>query len=72
MTALQEILKSNSKSPHYTQLLSALVGWLAMHWQAMTGLFLSHRDSLISELQNLSTQLTKFPLAGHYHTSKPS
>ena len=50
------------------QQLSPLVGWLTMHWQAMLNLFLSHRDS-DSELHILSTQLTSFPLAGHYHTN---
>jgi hypothetical protein len=48
----------------YTQLLSAPAGWPAMHWLAMVGLFLSYGDS---ELQNLSTQHAKFPLACHYH-----
>ena len=37
-----------------------------MHWQAMADLFLSCGDS-DSELQNLSTQLTRFPLVGHCH-----
>jgi hypothetical protein len=40
---------------------SALAAWLAMYWQAMTHLFLSHGDS-DSELYNLSTQLARFPL----------
>jgi hypothetical protein len=48
--------------------LSASVAWLAMHWWAMGNLFLSRGDS-DSELQNLSTQCPKFPLAGHYHTN---
>ena len=42
-----------------------LAGWLAMLWWAM---FLSHGDS-DSELQNLSTQLAKFPLVSRYHAS---
>ena len=49
-------------------LLSAPVGWLAMHWWAMADLFLSHGDSDL-ELHNLSTQLAKFPLVGHYHAN---
>jgi hypothetical protein len=35
-----------------------------MHWWAMVDLFLSD-----SELQNLSTQLAKFPLVSRYHPS---
>jgi hypothetical protein len=50
------------------QQLSAPVAWLAMHWRAMANMFLSHGDS-DSELQNLSTQLTRFPLVGRYHAS---
>jgi hypothetical protein len=34
----------------------------------LTNQFLPHGDS-DSELQNLSTQLAKFPLVGRYHTS---
>jgi hypothetical protein len=50
---LREIFKRMASFPHYTQLLFALVGWRAMHWQAMASLFLCHGDS-DSELQNLS------------------
>ena len=46
----------------------SLVVWPAMHWQAMVYLFLSHGDS-DSELHNLSTQLTRFPLVGHYYVN---
>jgi hypothetical protein len=34
---------------------SALEAWLAMHWQAMADLFLSHGDSLAQSSQNVST-----------------
>jgi hypothetical protein len=37
-----------------------------MHWRAISDLFLSHGDTDL-ELHNLSTQLAKFLLAGHYH-----
>jgi hypothetical protein len=40
--------------------------WPSMHWQAMADLFLSCGDSLV---QNVSTQLTKFPLAAHCHAN---
>ena len=47
-----------------------LAWWL--HWCLCPGgladLFLSHGGS-DSELHNLSTQLARFPLAGHYHTN---
>lgn len=39
----------------------SLVVWPAMHWQAMVYLFLSLGDS-DSELHNLSTHLSRFPL----------
>ena len=42
--------------------------WPALLWQAIANVFLSHGDS-DSELHNLSTQLTRLPLASHYHTS---
>ena len=51
--------------PRLCQQHSALVAWL---WQTMANLFLSHGDS-DSELHNLSTQLARFPLVGHYHTN---
>ena len=39
-----------------------------MHWQAMAAC--SHLvETLTQWLRNLSTQLSKFPLVGHYHTS---
>ena len=44
---------------------SALTSWPARHWWAMADLFLSHGDSDL-ELQLLSAQLTRFPLAGLY------
>jgi hypothetical protein len=44
----------------YTRLLSAQ----RSHWLVLTSWRLSD-----SELQNLSTQLAKFPLAGRHHTS---
>ena len=47
--------------------LSAPAVWLAMHWWAMADLFLSHGDSY-SDLDNLSTLLTRFPLVSHYQT----
>jgi hypothetical protein len=34
----------------------------------MADLLLSHGDSLARSSQNISTQLSRFPLAGHYHT----
>ena len=49
------------------QQLSALVAFLTIHWQAMANLLLSCGDSH-SEPHNLSTQLSRFPLVGHYHT----
>jgi hypothetical protein len=48
--------------------LSPLGVWLAMHWQAVANLLLSHGDT-DSKLQNLSTQLTRFPLVGHYNVN---
>ena len=51
-----------------SQPFSAMVAWPAMQWWAMANLFLSCGDSA-SELQTLSTQLTRFPLAGNYHTN---
>ena len=43
--------------------------WLASHWQAMTNLFLSHRDSLTQSSWTVSTQLARFPLTGHYQAN---
>lgn len=60
--------KRTSAFPRLVLATQALVAWPAMHSRAMTDLFLSHGDS-DSELQNLSTQLARFPLAGRYHTS---
>jgi hypothetical protein len=48
---------------------TAPVAWLVMHWQAMADLFLSHGDSLAQSSRNISTQLTKLPLAAPYHAS---
>jgi hypothetical protein len=51
--------------------LSTSVAWSAMHWRTwrtMVNLLLSCGDS-DSELQNLSTQLARFPLVGCYHAS---
>jgi hypothetical protein len=62
-------IKKNDRFLCYTLLLSAPVGWPAMHWQAIGSLLLSCGDSLTQEFQNLSTQVTKFPLVGHYHVS---
>ena len=53
---------------HLCRQLSVPAAWPAMHWWAMADLFLSHGDS-DSELHNLSTQLTKFPLVGGYHAN---
>ena len=39
-------------------------GLAPVHFRAMANLFLSHGDS-DSELQNLSTQLARFPLSTH-------
>jgi hypothetical protein len=41
--------------------------WLCNGRQLLIVFFLSHGDS-DSELHSLSTQLTRFPLVGHYHT----
>ena len=64
---LQEIFKKSSFQLLSWQF-SDPAAWLAMHWWAMANLFLSHGDS-DSELHNLSTQLTRFPLLGRYHAS---
>jgi hypothetical protein len=40
-----------------------------MHWQAIADLFLSCGGDSDSELHYLSTQLARFPLAGHYHAN---
>ena len=50
------------------QQLSALWGWPDIFWQAMADLLLSHGDS-DSELQNLSTHLSRFQLVGCYYAS---
>ena len=57
-------IKKNSKFQHYTQLLSALADWPS-HLLVGNGrpILISWR-LFHSELQNLSTQLAKFPLAG--------
>jgi hypothetical protein len=66
LTLLREILKVElSRSCGCASALGAL---LAVYWQAMANLFLSCGDS-DSELHNISTQHTRFPLASHYHTS---
>ena len=39
-----------------------------LHWQALANLLLSCGDSE-AELQNLSTQLSRFPFAGRYQAS---
>jgi hypothetical protein len=53
---------------HLCLQLSAPWGWPAIHWQTKANLFLSRGDT-DSGLQNLSTQLARFPLVGHYHAS---
>lgn len=60
---LWEIIKQN---PLYSG--KSLTVQPARLWRAVTGLFSSCGDS-DSELRNLSTQLTKLLLAGHYHTN---
>ena len=65
---LWEILKKNQYVPALESRNSAPWDWPAMHWRAMADLLLSHGDS-DSELQNLSTQLSRFLLAGHYHAN---
>jgi hypothetical protein len=44
------------------------MAWPVMHWWALTELFSSLGDP-DSELYNLSTLLSRFPLVGHYHAN---
>ena len=64
---LQGITKKGEMACSHT-CASVPVAWPAMHWWAMADLFLSPGDP-DSELHNLSTQLTSFPLVSCYHTN---
>jgi hypothetical protein len=66
---VETIKKKKTIEPaHLYVCASALAAWLAMHWWAMADLFLWLGDS-DSELHNLSTHTTRFPLVGGYHNN---
>jgi hypothetical protein len=63
-------IKKNCMFPCLCLQVSAPATWPAMHWRSVNGqpVIILWRLS-DSELQNLSSQLTKFPLVGCYHVS---